>query len=88
MMRAPPDLAIVYWLDAKVPAQGGWEDLATVMPLLPLQCVSAGFVQAEDDQSIVLLQTMGETELQGRIVIPRGAVEKVVRFKSARRRHG
>ena len=78
MSKSPTGLEVVevHWLDAKT-AAGGWEDNATMFPLEPMQCVSVGFVAAEDDQALVLVQTLGEDAMQGRIVIPRGAVVKI-----------
>ena len=78
MSKSPTGLEVVevHWLDAKT-AAGGWEDNATMFPLEPMQCVSVGFVAAEDDQALVLVQTLGEDAMQGRIVIPRGAVVKM-----------
>ncbi len=81
----PQDYVLVQWLDAKIP-QPGWEDLATLAPLEPLRCASVGFVLAEDDQTIVLAQTVGEVEVQGRLAIPAGAVTKIFRLKAGRGR--
>lgn len=74
------DPVVVRWLDAKVPAPG-WEDIATMGPLEPLHCTTIGFLLSEDDTAIVLAQTVGEMEVQGRIVIPRGCIVTMLRAK-------
>ena len=72
--------AIVHWLDAAV-AGPGWEELSTAKPMVPLECWSVGMVFSDDDESMVLLQTVtNDGVAHGRMVIPRGAVVSVKRL--------
>ena len=72
------DPVVVSWLDART-AGPGWEDIATMGPLEPCRCTTAGFLIAEDDATIVLAQTVSEEAVQGRIVIPVGCVVSIKR---------
>ena len=67
------DPVVVEWLDA-VQGNPGWEEIATMGPLEVLRCTTVGFVLSEDDEAIVVAETVAEEDVQGRIVIPRGAV--------------
>ena len=78
--------ALVHWLDAAT-AGLGWEDLNIAEPLVPLACWSVGLVFSEDDEFVVLLQTMtGDGSVQGRMVIPRGSVVSVTKLSPGRRK--
>ena len=78
--------AMVHWLDAAT-AGPGWEDLSAAEPLVPLECWSVGMLFSEDDESVVLLQTVtNDGAAQGRMVIPRGSVVSVKRLSPGRRK--
>ena len=79
------DPVVVKWLDART-AGPGWEDIATMQPLGPMACTTAGFLMSEDDEAVVLCQTVSEEAAQGRIVIPRGCVVEVLRPLQRRKR--
>ena len=83
----PPDAVVVHWLDA---ADGppGWEDITTLAPLELVKCTSIGFILAENDEAIVLVTTVGDTALSGRVVIPRGCIASMRRLMPGRRRRG
>jgi hypothetical protein len=82
-----PEVAVVRWLDART-VKAGWERVVAAKPLAPLRCTTAGFVAAEDDASITLVRTVGEAEVEGRMTIPKGSVQWVLRLPTDRRRRG
>jgi len=72
------DPVVVRWVDA-VQGNPGWEDINTLQPLNLLSCTTVGFVLSEDDTALVLAETVGDAEVQGRIVIPKGAITDIKR---------
>ncbi|MFH1569521.1 MAG: hypothetical protein ABIL09_16110 [Gemmatimonadota bacterium] len=72
----PPEVVVVHWLDAC--STSGWEEIETLPVLEPMRCSSAGFVASEDDDAIVLVQSVGgSTAVQARLSIPMGCVESI-----------
>lgn len=71
----------IRWIDAQT--EHGWEDLREALADsdAPI-CESVGFVIRRDKKQIVLAQTIGGSEINGRITIPRAWIVGEIRALS------
>lgn len=76
--RAPaePCVALVHWLDAMM--VGHWQE-GTPDPREDLAVYSAGFLLHEDDERIVLVQSLTDGSYGNELQIPRGMVRSITR---------
>ena len=79
-------LMLIVWRDASR-LSDGWMDMNAIPDPYPHQCVSVGFLVAENDQGKILVPTVGDIEhadnrhTYGGMMIPRSAIISERRLK-------
>ena len=53
-----------------------WEHKNEIEPMLPAICVSVGFLLDDHKDYVTLIQSDSETQIMGRLTIPKVAIEK------------
>lgn len=74
MMKAEKIKIIkVTWLDSKIGGTG-WEYTEDIEPSKPVTCFSVGYVHEETEDNLVIVSTMGDEQVVGRIIIPQCSI--------------
>ncbi len=74
---------MVSWFDAECTNNAGWEDPDTMLEWAtapPPLMYSTGFLIVDDDNYVVLLDTIGPNEVGTANKIPRGMISRVTRL--------
>ncbi len=73
-------LVLIEWLDSKG-VTTNWEYLDELEPVLPVECVSTGFLIDDKKDYKTLVQTLSKNQVLGRITIPCCSITKIKRVK-------
>jgi len=66
----------IKWIDSST-APIGWEYRDELLPLKPAICETVGYVTEKTKQYITICSTISETQILGRITIPRKSILKM-----------
>lgn len=71
----------VHWEDSTIPHRG-WREVKEILAdRKAVRCMSVGFVLADDEQGMVLTNSIHGSEAAGVVMIPRSAIRKVRKLR-------
>lgn len=74
------DKVRIEWLDSRI-APSRWDYIEDLEPLLPLKCETIGFLLEDTPQYKVIVQTVSDNLVLGRISIPTVSIVKIEKIK-------
>lgn len=74
-MNKKEKIVLVDWEDS-VGDNACWLQRDKMKPVLPAQCKTAGFLLEETEKYVTIVQTIDDTQLMGRISIPKRSIIK------------
>ena len=78
-------LVLIEWVDSMA-GHNGWECLNELESLLPARPTSVGFILEEIEDYITLVQTVDDTQILGRITIPKHCILDIFPIPDPRER--
>ena len=78
-----PDLLVVTWHD--ISSRADWQGLEEVQALRPEKCITVGWLVQQDDDQIIVADSVTESgEFGGTTVIPRAVIQKTKKIAKSR----
>lgn len=68
--------AEIIWVDSHG-ITGGWEFWEDLESMLPCECKSVGYVIDETKEYVTLAQSISDSQVLGRMTIPRCSIKKI-----------
>lgn len=69
-------LVSIEWLDSKG-VINEWEYIDEIKPLEPVKCISVGFLIEDNKQYKTIVQSIGDSQILGRMTIPTCSITKI-----------
>lgn len=73
-------LVQIDWIDSK-PGPNEWEYLDGIESLKPVLCRTVGFLMEDRSEYKTLAQSLSDTQVHGRITIPKHCIKRIKRLK-------